>query len=73
MLSIVIFSQAVTPFSLNPNNYFDIQIDRFEQYYANKSAVDWSGIKVRKVNKTRMLIGEIINYNPFGNDYLAEV
>lgn len=52
--------------------YFDVQLDRIEQLFADPEYCDWSGLKVRKVNKTRSIIGEIKNFKPFGNDVMTE-
>lgn len=63
--------------SISPTNpvlpsYFDVQLDRFEQLYADPEYGDWSGIKVRKVNKTRSIIGEMKFFKPIGNDMIME-
>lgn len=52
--------------------YFDVQLDRIEQLYSDLEYCDWSGLKVRKVNKTRSIIGEIKFFKPFGNDIMTE-
>lgn len=49
--------------------YFDVQIDRFEQVESDKSIVDFR-IRVRKVNKTRSLIGEVVIGKPSGDDIM---
>ncbi|CAG9812258.1 unnamed protein product [Chironomus riparius] len=33
--------------------YFDVQIDRVEQIFADEKYTDWTGVKVKKLNKTR--------------------
>ncbi|KAG5678975.1 hypothetical protein PVAND_008590 [Polypedilum vanderplanki] len=48
--------------------YFDAIIDRFEVVYENKSIWEWN-IKVRKINKTRSLVGYVLVKEPLGNDF----
>lgn len=62
------FSEMKVP--LPKPAYFDIQLDRFEQLYANLSICDFSGLKVRKVNKIRSLIGKLIISEPMDRDIL---
>ena len=49
-------------------------MDRFEQLEADTSIVDYSDLKVRKVNKTlRAIFGAAHHHVPFGNEYELEV
>lgn len=51
-------------------SYFDVQIDRFEVLFQNTSFFDWSGLKVRKIQKIRSIVGEIDFFVPIGNDIM---
>lgn len=53
--------------------YFDAQIDRIVEDFADKSLVDFSGVRVRKINKTRSIVGEVKFFKPLGNDVLIEI
>lgn len=48
-------------------------MDRFEEIYANESYVDFSKLKVRRVNKTRAIIGEVEFKQLLGNDVLVDI
>lgn len=66
-------SSLVSSFpKVNSNAYFDAQLDRVEQIFFNESYCDFAGIKVRKVNKTRVLVGDIKIFQDFGDDIIAE-
>lgn len=51
---------------------FEINLDRFEQIFANESFADFSNIKVRKVNGTRALVGYAMLYVPLGDDVMLD-
>ena len=51
-------------------SYFDVQVDRFELLYQNTSYFDWSGLKVRKVNKKRSIVGDVKFFVPIGNEIM---
>ncbi|KAL7015790.1 hypothetical protein ACKWTF_016680 [Chironomus riparius] len=52
--------------------YFDVQIDRVEQIFADEKYTDWTGVKVKKLNKTRSVIGDVIIYQPLGDEIIVE-
>jgi len=52
-------------------NFFEIILDRAEVLYQNPTFGEVS-IRVKKVNRTRALIGYIALKNPLGNDFNAE-
>lgn len=47
-------------------------MDRFELLFQDTNCVNVSSIKVRKVNKTRSLVGDIKLMIPFGDDIIIE-
>jgi hypothetical protein len=47
-------------------------LERFEVAYQNTSFADYSNMKVRKVNKTRCIVGYSDIKVPFGNDITVE-
>jgi hypothetical protein len=53
-------------------SYIDIQFDRIDIIFQDEKFVDFSKLKVRKVNKTRALIGEFTYKIPMGNDIMIE-
>lgn len=54
-------------------SFFDIQIDRFEVIEQDLKISNWSGVKVRKFNKTtRVLIGDIRLFQEIGNNINVE-
>jgi hypothetical protein len=55
-----------------PGTYFDIQLDRFEQLECDLNVVDASAMKIRKVNKTRSIIGNMVVNVELGNDVMLE-
>lgn len=58
-------------FAISPQPFFDIQIDRFEDIFTDPKYFNYSTVKVRKVNKTRSIVGEMVNLQPIGNDVLG--
>lgn len=50
------------------DSYFDVQLDRSDVLEQDTNYVDWSSLKVRRINKTRSIIGEMKFPIPFGND-----
>lgn len=70
----IFFSQIliISSVDLPKPAYFDIQLDRFEQLQNDPSVVDASEIKVRKVNKTRSIIGNMKTFVEIGNDILVQ-
>lgn len=55
-------------------SFLDIVLDRFELIEQDINVVDWTGVRVRKYNKTtRGLIGETKLLVPHGNDFTVEV
>ncbi|KAL7010912.1 hypothetical protein ACKWTF_014010 [Chironomus riparius] len=53
--------------------YFEVLTDRLEELENNNQLFDFSGLKVRKVNKTRSFIGDIVLINPLGDDIFLEI
>ena len=53
-------------------SYFDVQMDRFELLFQDTNCVDVSSIKIRKVNKTRSIVGDIKLMVPFDDDVIIE-
>lgn len=51
--------------------YFDIQLDRFEVLYADPKVVEFNNIKVRKINKTRSIIGNISYHVPIDENMIC--
>lgn len=49
--------------------YFDVEITALEQY-SGMEYFDYSGLKVKKINKTRAVAGTIINHVPLEDNYL---
>lgn len=66
LIFLIFFKFCVT------KTYFDIQLDRMELIFQNDSIVDYSKLRVRKVNGTRSLVGEYTNKVPIGDDFLIE-
>ena len=54
------------------SSYFDVQMDRLELIYQDPKCVNFSKIKIRKINKVRSLVGEADFFIPFGNDVTLE-
>ncbi|KAG5679007.1 hypothetical protein PVAND_008616 [Polypedilum vanderplanki] len=55
----------------NFGKYFEVNLDRFEILYENKSIWEWH-LKVRKVNKTRSIVGYVLTKVPIGDDFKSE-
>ena len=62
----------LTFYFLSVESYFDVLLDRFEVLFQDEKFMDWKGLKVKKVNKTRSLAGEIKFLQPLGNDVIVE-
>lgn len=53
--------------------YVDLILDRTEQTSGDtKNFLDWTDVKVKKINKTRMIIGKAIYQVPLDNSYLID-
>jgi hypothetical protein len=52
--------------------FFEVIIDRFELVYENKDIFEWI-IRVRKVNKTRFIVGKVIVKVPLGDEVVEEI
>lgn len=52
--------------------YFDVEIQRFEQY-SDTTYADYRSLKVRKNNKTRKLYGNITINKPFDNKFTVSM
>lgn len=48
-------------------------MDQFEQVYADDKIANFSGIKVRRINKTRAFVGEAVLNQPFGNNLSFDI
>ncbi|KAL7037961.1 hypothetical protein ACKWTF_009418 [Chironomus riparius] len=76
ILFVLIFACEVFTMDLMNSNstnkkFFELILDRFELLTESPEIADWH-IRVRKVNKTRALVGFISIYEPFGNNFLTE-
>jgi len=56
---------------IGDRKYFEVILDRVEIVMENKNLME-SHVQVRKVNKTRSLVGYAITHEPFGNDIVVE-
>ncbi|KAL7014669.1 hypothetical protein ACKWTF_016050 [Chironomus riparius] len=66
------FMQALQIPAGQSNSYFDVQLDHVEQIYADKKYTDWSGVKIKKINKTRSMFGEVVFYQALGNEIMIQ-
>ncbi|KAG5673201.1 hypothetical protein PVAND_003268 [Polypedilum vanderplanki] len=71
ILLIILFSSTSTA-SVNFVHLFEAILDRFEIVTENTDIWEWH-FKVRKVNKTRSIVGYTEVKIPIGNDYKVEM
>lgn len=55
------------------HSYFDVDLDRFEILEQDSSIIDWSSLKIRKVNKNRSLVGDMKVHATLDNDVIIQV
>ncbi|KAG5673202.1 hypothetical protein PVAND_003269 [Polypedilum vanderplanki] len=76
ILLLVVFSFTKgSPISYSPKssgNYFEVNMDHFDVIKENKDYWEWH-LKLRKVNKTRSLVGMVEIKKPIGNDFTAQI
>lgn len=53
--------------------YFDVQLDRIEQIQSDPEYIDISSVKVRRFNKSRIMVGQFDIRKPIGNEVLVEI
>ncbi|KAG5678972.1 hypothetical protein PVAND_008587 [Polypedilum vanderplanki] len=51
--------------------YFEVNLDRFDVLEENKNIWEWN-VKVKKINKTRSLVGYSLFNAPVGDDFKVE-
>jgi len=52
--------------------FFEVIPDRVEVIYEDKSVIE-SNVRVKKVNKTRLVVGSVYFHVPFGNNIKVEI
>ncbi|KAG5667740.1 hypothetical protein PVAND_015710 [Polypedilum vanderplanki] len=72
LIKILTETSEIIPKSLQNKIFFEALLDRFELVYENKEKFEWN-VKIRKINKTRSILGYVIIKTSLGNEIVEEI